>query len=58
MSQCDVDAKYINPSCGRTSLRALEKPYLDYSPERLMETYDEAGFMTCEYICGSPVVEK
>ena len=43
MSRCGVDAKYIDAFAGRTPSSVLEKHYLDYSPERLKEIYDEAG---------------
>jgi intergrase/recombinase len=48
MSRCGVDAKYIDAFCGRTKSSVLEKHYLDYSPERLKEIYDEAGLTVCE----------
>jgi integrase len=48
MSRCGVDAKYIDAFCGRTKSSVLEKHYLDYSPERLREIYDEAGLTVCE----------
>ena len=48
MSRCGVDAKYIDAFCGRTPASVLEKHYLDYSPERLKEIYDEAGLTVCE----------
>ena len=43
VSRCGVDAKYIHTFCGRTLSSVLEKHYLDYSPDRLNEIYDEAG---------------
>ena len=43
MSRCGVDAKYIDAFAGRTPSSVLEQHYLDYSPERLKEIYDEAG---------------
>ena len=48
MSRCGVDAKYIDAFCGRTKSSVLEKHYLDYSPERLKEIYDEAGITVLE----------
>jgi integrase len=48
MSRCGVDAKYIDAYCGRTPSSVLEKHYLDYSPERLKEIYDDAGLTVCE----------
>jgi integrase len=48
MSRCGVDAKYIDAFCGRTPSSVLEKHYLDYSPERLKEIYDEAGIAVLE----------
>ncbi|WP_152418664.1 tyrosine-type recombinase/integrase [Halorubrum distributum] len=48
MSRCGVDAKYIDAFCGRTKSSVLEKHYLDYSPERLREIYDEAGLTVSE----------
>ena len=48
MSRCGVDAKYIDAFCGRTPSSVLEKHYLDYSPERLKEIYDEAGITVLE----------
>ncbi len=43
MSRCGVDAKYIDAFAGRTPSLVFEKHYLDYSPERFKEIYDEAG---------------
>jgi integrase len=43
MSRCGVDATYIDAFAGRTPSSVLEQHYLDYSPERLKEIYDEAG---------------
>jgi len=43
MRRCGVDAKYIDAFAGRTPSSMLEKHYLDYSPERFKEIYDEAG---------------
>ena len=48
MSRLGVDAKYIDAFCGRTKSSVLEKHYLDYSPERLKEIYDEAGMTVLE----------
>ncbi|MDB9301717.1 site-specific integrase [Halorubrum ezzemoulense] len=48
MSRCGVDAKYIDAFCGRTKSSVLEEYYLDYSPERLREIYDEAGITVLE----------
>jgi integrase len=48
MSRCGVDAKYIDAFCGRTKSSVLEEYYLDYSPERLKEIYDEAGITVLE----------
>jgi integrase len=48
MSRCGVDATYIDAFCGRTKSSVLEKHYLDYSPERLREIYDEAGITVLE----------
>jgi intergrase/recombinase len=48
MSQCGVDATYIDAFAGRTPSSVLEKHYLDYSPERLKEIYDEAGIIMYE----------
>jgi intergrase/recombinase len=48
MSRCGVDAKYIDAFVGRTPSSVLEKHYLDYSPERLKEIYDEAGLTVLE----------
>ncbi len=48
MSRCGVDATYIDAYCGRTPSSVLEKHYLDYSPERLKEIYDDAGLTVCE----------
>ncbi|MDV7350876.1 integrase [Halorubrum distributum] len=47
MSRCGVDAKYIDAFAGRTPSSVLEKHYLDYSPERLQEIYDEVGLTVC-----------
>jgi len=49
MSRCGVDAKYIDAFCGRTKSSVLEKYYLDYSPERLREIYDEARITVLDY---------
>jgi intergrase/recombinase len=43
MSRCGVDVTYTDAFAGRTPSSVLEKHYLDYSPERLKEIYDEAG---------------
>lgn len=48
MSRCGVDAKYIHAFAGRTPSSVLEKDYLDYSPERLREIYDEAEITVLE----------
>lgn len=48
MSQCSVDAKYIDAFCGRTPSSVLEKHYLDCSPDRLKEIYGEAGLAVLE----------
>ena len=48
MSRCGVDAKYIDAFAGRTPSSVLEQHYLDYSPERLREIYDEAGITVLE----------
>ena len=48
MSRCGVDATYIDAFCGRTKSSVLEKHYLDYSPERLKEIYDEAWITVLE----------
>ena len=48
MSRCGVDATYIDAFCGRTPSSVPEKHYLDYSPERLREIYDEAGITVLE----------
>jgi hypothetical protein len=48
MSRCGVDATYIDAYCGRTPPSVLEQHYLDYSPERLKEIYDDAGLTVCE----------
>ena len=48
MSRCGVDAKYSDAFCGRTKSSVLEEYYLDYSPERLKEIYDEAGITVLE----------
>ena len=43
MSRSGVDATYLDAFAGRTPSSLLEKHYLDYSPERLKEIYDDAG---------------
>ena len=48
MSRLCVNAKYNDAFCGRTKSSVLEKHYLDYSPERLREIYDEAGITVLE----------
>jgi intergrase/recombinase len=48
MSRCGVDAKYIDAFAGRTPSSVLEKHYLDYSPERLKQIYDEAEITVLE----------
>jgi len=51
MSRCGVDAKYISAFAGRTPSSVLEQhylDYLDYSPERLREIYDEARITVLE----------
>lgn len=50
MSQLGVDAKYIDAFCGRTKSSVLEKHFLDDSPERLKEIYDEAGITMLELL--------
>jgi len=48
MSRLGVDGEYIDAFCGRTPTSVLEKHYLDYSPERLKEIYDDAGLTVLE----------
>lgn len=48
MSRLCVDAKYTDAFCGGTKLSVLETNYLDNSPDRLREIYDEAGITMLE----------
>lgn len=43
MSSLGVDASYIDAFCGRTPTSVLEQHYLDYSPQKLKDIYDDAG---------------
>lgn len=53
-----MDVAYIDSFCGRTPSSVLEKHYLDYTPERLKEIYDEAGLTVREQARGSSVVKE
>lgn len=43
MSSLGVGSNYVDAFCGRTPDSVLEKHYLDYSPRKLKQIYDEAG---------------
>ena len=43
MSSLGVGSSYIDAFCGRTPTSVLEQHYLDYSPRKLKEIYDQAG---------------
>jgi len=48
MSSLGVDATYIDAFCGRTPTSVLEEHYLDYSPRKLKQIYDDAGLRVLE----------
>jgi len=48
MSSLGVDASYIDAFCGRTPTSVLEEHYLDYSPRKLKQIYDDAGLTVLE----------
>jgi len=48
MSSLGVDDSYINAFCGRTPTSVLEEHYLDYSPRKLKQIYDEADISVLE----------
>jgi len=48
MTSLGVDSSYIDAFCGRTPDSVLEKHYLDYSPRKLKEIYDDAGLTVLE----------
>ena len=48
MTSLGVDSSYIDAFCGRTPDSVLEKHYLDYSPRKLKEIYDNAGLTVLE----------
>ena len=48
MSSLGVDATYIDAFCGRTPTSVLEEHYLDYSPRKLKQIYDNAGLTVLE----------
>jgi hypothetical protein len=44
MASLGVDSSYIDAFAGRVPESVLEKHYLDYSPRKLNQIYDDAGF--------------
>jgi len=48
MASLGVDATYIDAFCGRTPTSVLEEHYLDYSPRKLKQIYDDAGLTVLE----------
>jgi intergrase/recombinase len=48
MASLGVDATYIDAFCGRTPTSVLEEHYLDYSPRKLKQIYDNAGLTVLE----------
>ncbi|ERG92878.1 MAG: hypothetical protein J07HQW1_02927 [Haloquadratum walsbyi J07HQW1] len=44
MASLGVDSNYIDAFAGRVPESVLEKHYLDYSPQKLNQIYDDAGF--------------
>ena len=48
MSSLGVGSSYIDAFCGRTPASVLEQHYLDYSPRKLKEIYDDAGLTVLE----------
>ncbi|WP_436935440.1 integrase [Halovenus marina] len=48
MASLGVDSSYIDAFCGRTPDSVLEKHYLDYSPRKLKQIYDDAGLTLLE----------
>lgn len=48
MASLGVDSTYIDAFCGRTPDSVLESYYLDYSPRKFKEIYDDAGLTVLE----------
>lgn len=48
MASLGVDSSYIDAFCGRTPDSVLEKHYLDYSPRKLKQIYDDANLTVLE----------
>ena len=48
MASLGVDSSYIDAFCGRTPTSVLEEHYLDYSPRKLKQIYDDAGLTVLE----------
>ncbi len=48
MASLGVDSSYIDAFAGRVPESVLEKHYLDYSPRKLKEIYDDAGITVLE----------
>lgn len=44
MNRLDVADRYIDAFCGRTPKSVLAKHYSDYTPRKLQEVYENAGF--------------
>ncbi|ERG93697.1 integrase [Haloquadratum walsbyi] len=43
MATLGIDSSYIDAFAGRVPESVLEKHYLDYSPRKLKQIYDDAG---------------
>jgi len=48
MASLGIDSSYIDAFCGRTPDSVLEKHYLDYSPRKLKQIYDNADITVLE----------
>ena len=48
MASLGIDSSYIDAFCGRTPTSVLEEHYLDYSPRKLKQIYDDAGLTVFE----------
>ena len=48
MASLGVDSSYIDAFAGRVPESVLEKHYLDYSPRKLKQIYDDAGLTVLE----------
>lgn len=48
MASLGIDSSYIDAFCGRTPTSVLEEHYLDYSPRKLKQIYDNADLTVLE----------